>query len=133
MACQWAGLSEAETEEHIRSRKALKTTLSSSVHGDDSGAFRSMYPPLLGYPGMLSMEPHGVINIHTANHAAVIIGETLKYISLVMKILMSENAPSEFDLHHQGKNAQMFFAHFISFQEVYYQHDLPDGDDIVAP
>lgn len=132
-ACQLAGLSDEETEEHIRYRKEQKTLLSSSVHSDDSGAFRSMVPPPLGYPGMVSTEPHGVISFHTANHAAAVISETLKYLSLVLKVLLSENAPNGFDLPRDGEHMQTFFAHFFAFQEIYHRHELPDGKEIVAP
>lgn len=128
-----AGLSDEEAEEHIEYRKAQKTLLSSSVHGDDAGAFRSMAPPPLGYPDMLSTEPHGVVSAHTANHVAAVIGETYKHLSLVLKILMSEDGPAEFDLPREGVNMQTFFAHFFAFQEIYYQHELPDGDKIIAP
>ncbi|HSP31009.1 MAG TPA: hypothetical protein VLO13_03225 [Halomonas sp.] len=132
-ACQIAGLSEEEIEEHIQRRKALKTNLSSSVHGDASGAFRSMVPPLLGYPDMVSTEPHGVISIHTANHAAAVINETLQYLSIVVKILLSEKAPEAFDLQRKGKKAHTFFTQFFAFQEIYNRHDLPDGDEIRSP
>lgn len=128
-----AGLSDEEAEEHIRYRKAQKTLLSSAVHGDDAGAFRSMAPPPLGYPDMLSTEPHGVISTHTANHIAAVIGETYKHLSLVLKILMAEDAPTEFDLPREGANMQTFFAHFFVFQDLYYAHELPDGDEIIAP
>lgn len=128
-----AGLPNEEAEEHIQYRKAQKTLLSSSVHGDDAGAFRSMAPPPLGYPDMLSTEPHGVVSVHTANHVAAVISETYKHLSLMLKILISENAPAEFDLPREGANMQTFFAHFFSFQEIYYRHELPDGDEIIAP
>ncbi|MCG2577979.1 hypothetical protein LZ012_13365 [Dechloromonas sp. XY25] len=131
-AFQLAGLSDDEAAEHIQYRKAQKTLLSSSVHGDDAGAFRSMVIPLLGYPDMLSMEPHGVVSVHTANHVAAVISETFKHISLVLKILISKSAPAEFDLPREGVNMHTFFAHFFSFQEIYFQHELPDGDDIIA-
>lgn len=133
IAGKWAGLPDDEIEGHIQSRKTYKTVLSSSVHGDDAGAFRSMAPPLLGYPEMLSSEPHGVISLHTANHIAMVIGEALKYVSWVLKILLSKDAPAEFDLPGEGANMQTFFAHFFTFQDVYHRHNLPDGDDIVAP
>lgn len=133
VAGKWAGLPADEVEGHVQNRKAHKTVLSSSVHGDEAGAFRSMLPPVLGYPEMLSTEPHGVISVHTANHIAMVVGETLKYVSWVLKILLSEDEPPEFNLPREGANMQTFFAHFFAFQDIYYRHNLPDGDDIVAP
>lgn len=133
IAGKWAGVSDDEIEVHIQNRKIHKTVLSSSVHGDNAGALRSMIPPLLGYPELISREPHGVISMHTADHIAFVVSETLKYISWILKILLSEDAPHEFDLPCEGANMQTFFAHFFALQDVYYRHDLPAGDDIVAP
>lgn len=132
-ACELAGLSEEEIDEHIQFRKEQKTLLSSSVHCDHPGAFRSMAPPPLGYPGMVSTEPHGVISFHTANHAAAIISETIKYLSLVLKILISGNTPNGFDLTRDGEHRDSFLSHFFAFQEIYHRHKLPDGNEIIAP
>lgn len=133
IAGKWAGIPDEEIEGHIQHRKVHKTVLSSSVHGDAAGGLRSMLPPLLGYPEMLSTKPHGVISAHTANHMAMVIGEALKYASWVLKILMSKDAPSEFGLPREGRNMQTFLAHFLAFQDVYYRYELPDGNDIIAP
>lgn len=132
-ACELAGFSEKEADEYIQYRKELKSILSSSVHSDHPGAFRSMAPPPLGYPDMVSTEPHGIVNVHTADHAAAVIGETFKYLSLVSKILFFGSHQHNFDLAPDGVNVHTFFAHFFSFQEIYYRHDLPCGDEIIAP
>lgn len=132
-ACELAGLSEKEADEYIQYRKELKSILSSSVHSDHPGAFRSMAPPPLGYPNRVSTEPHGIVNVHTADHAAAVIGETFKYLSLVSKILFFGSHQHNFDLAPDGVNVHTFFAHFFSFQEIYYRHDLPCGDEIIAP
>lgn len=132
-AFELAGIPQEEAEDHIRIRKAQKSLLSESVHADGSGAFRSMAPPPLGYPDMVSTEPHGVISFHTANHAAEVISETLKYLSLVIKVFISEKLQPTFNLPRDGENMHTLFSHYLAFQEIFYRYDLPDGEKIIAP
>lgn len=128
-----AGLPEEAIEEHIQLRKYIKNVFSGAVHCDESGAFRSLAIPPLGYPDMLSLDPHGVISIHTANHCAFIIHETFKHYSLMIKLMTSQNSP---DVLHfddiENVDLQTFLANAIAFQEIYEDIQLEEGDLIVA-
>jgi hypothetical protein len=131
-ACKLADLLDEEIEAHIEMRKAQKTLLSSSVHSDSNGAFRSMMPPPLGYPDMLSVKPHGVISLHTANHAAAIIHETFKHIVILLNIICANKTLPEFKFPQPEKIFDTFFVQFFAFQEIYHRHELLDSSEIFA-
>lgn len=126
-----AGFDQSTIRQKIAMRKEQKTLLSGAVHGDESGAFRSLVVPPLGYPEMLSLEPHGVISFHTANHVAAVINETYEYCSAVMKIMISD--PDVLYSPRSKSLRQNFAMHFFAFQEELHARELQDGSEILAP
>lgn len=121
-ACKLAGFSDQAIECYIKTRKELKTFLSSSVHCDINGAFTSMMVPILGYPDRLSAEPHGIISTYTKNHAHNVINQTMKYMSILLKIIIANNALSGFKFDITEKKAHTFFSNYFALQDVYDQH-----------
>ena len=130
-AMELAGLGE-EANAHIVRRKNLKNLLSSSVHGDDTGAFRSWAISPLGWPDMISTEPHGVISFHAANHAVAISSETYRFVVIFLKCLMAGRLDSMHEFSKDSEDHQRFIAHFFVLQEIMHEFELPNGEEIIA-
>ena len=125
-ACKIAGHPDDSIEEHIKIRKEIKSILSASVHSDDFGAFRSMAPTPLGMPEMISTMPHGVINNHAPSHISMVIGETFKYLTLIINCMMSKDFKNFHRLDFDGPLHQSFISSFAAFQELISEIDLPE-------
>jgi len=127
-----AGIDEETVSEKIERRRRMKTILSAAVHVDHTGAFRSWAPPALGYPDMVSLEPHGVVSVHTANHAAAVIADTYEYCATVMRLMGTAKAEEVLNRPKARRQLNAYSAHFFALQEMVRDTELVDGDDIVA-
>lgn len=132
-AFEHAGFSDSEAHEHIEMRKNLKNLLSSSVHCDESGAFRSLAVSPVGYPDLVSLEPHGVVSYHTANHMHVLVSETYKFLGIIINCIISGKFLHIHDFDKASEEKNLFFTHAIAFQDLVHSHELEDGGSIIAP
>src|SRR5690606_12680871 len=121
-----------EADEVIATKRNLKNLLSDAVHSDESGAFRSWAISPLGWPDMISTEPHGVISFHAANHVAALTSETYRFLSIFIKCLMLEKLHDMHKFSRDTDESKLFFAHFMAFQEIIHEYELADGIDILA-
>src|SRR5699024_10797443 len=100
--------------------------------GDDNGSFRSMTPPPLGYPDMVSLEPHGVLSVHTPNHLVSITNECLFYLSLLTRLSIKGISSGILNRREHQTELNKFLLNYFVFQEAYYEFDLKDGHEIIA-
>jgi hypothetical protein len=131
-AMELANIDQASIEEKIDRRRQQKAFLSRSTHVDFSSSFRSWAPSPLGYPGMVSLDPHGVISAHTANHMACVVVETYEYCATVMKIMTSDAASDVLNRPRARKRLALYSAHFFTLQAMLQDHQFEDGLSIVA-
>ena len=127
-----ADLSMKDAEDYIERHKEIKNLLSSSVHADETGAFRSMVIPILGYPDMFSLEKHGAVSYHTANHISMIIHEIYNYIGLFINCLIKKKIEFLNEIPKDNLDLKLFLEYAIVFQEIYMKYDLEDGEKIIA-
>lgn len=127
-----AGIDEETVNEKIERRRRMKTILSAAVHVGHAGAFRSWGPPALGYPDMVSLEPHGAVSVHTANHAAAVIADTYEYCATVMRLMTMGKTEEVLNRPKARRELTAYSVHFFAFQAMVRDTELVDGDDIVA-
>lgn len=132
-AFEHAGYSDSEAQRHIEMRKKLKNLLSSSVHCDESGAFRSMAVSPIGFPDLISIEPHGVVSFHTANHMNSLVNETHQFLGIIINCIISDKFLHIHDFREASKEKHSFFLHAMAFQELINKYELKDGASIMAP
>lgn len=132
-AMSLANMNEAMIVEKIARRRTQKTSLSRSIHGDFSSAFRSLAPSPLGYPDMISLDPHGVISVNTADHTALLIIETYEYCSVLMRLMLLGTSAEVLNRPKAKRQLRSYSVHFFTFQELVCECEFKSGSEIVAP
>lgn len=131
-AFEAAGFSVESAESHVKKRKESKNILSASVHCDDSGAFRSMAVPPLGYPGLICDQHHGVISYHTVNHIINLIDETHLFLGIIINCIVSGNFTHIIRYSKSSEEQDSLMSYVSAFQEMVSNHSLECSDSVLA-